>query len=81
MQNAHTDAEGRINNDDTRRYIKRVFLDQESLTPGVYTFEKSVSITNNIQFNGLDEYIFIPQIKKQASDAARGHKNDLGEHG
>jgi hypothetical protein len=32
------------------------------LSQGVYTFDTSVSITNNIQFNGSDEDIFIIQI-------------------
>jgi hypothetical protein len=78
MEAAYTDAAGRVNSDDARKnplgngnIDGDVFGGPNSpLTPGVYTFNSYVTITNDIYFEGSNTDVFIIQISGYLTQAA-----------
>jgi hypothetical protein len=69
MEAAYTDAKGRVNTDAARINLGAGILGgallggpNAPLTPGVYTFSTSVSITGNLHFSGSATDIFIIQV-------------------
>jgi hypothetical protein len=65
METAYTDAAGRLNPDSTRKNINGGFLgvgDFIVMSPGVYTFDGNVVISNDIYFEGTATDIFTIRI-------------------
>jgi hypothetical protein len=78
MEAAYTDAAGRANSDDTRKdplgngnIDGNLFGGPDSpLTPGIYTFNDFVTITDTIYFEGSATDVFIIQIAGYLTQAA-----------
>jgi hypothetical protein len=65
MEAAYTDAAGRPNEDKARVNLQYGLLNgAEVLTPGIYTFDRDINISDDITLNGGADDVFIIQTTK-----------------
>jgi hypothetical protein len=70
METAYTDAAGRPNTDKEKVNLGGGEIGSETLTPGVYTFDKDISIALDMTFSGTSTDIFIIQTTGSLLQAA-----------
>jgi hypothetical protein len=70
MGTAYTEAAGRPRAVGARLNLEAGILNKKVLTPGVYTFDTSVSLTGDIHFQGSETDVFIIQIAGNLVQAA-----------
>jgi hypothetical protein len=70
MEAAYTNAAGRTRGTGLKLNFKAGLLNEDTLTPGVYTFDTGVSISGNIYFRGNANDVFIIQIAGVLTQAA-----------
>jgi hypothetical protein len=70
MEIAYTDAAGRVNTDAARINLAGGLVGGLTLTPGIYTFQVDITITDDITFEGNATDIFILQTTKSVEQSA-----------
>jgi hypothetical protein len=70
METAYTDAAGRPNTDEEKINLGDGEIGSQTLTPGVYTFDRDVSIALDMTFSGNSTEVFIIQTTGNVLQAA-----------
>ena len=78
METAYTDATGRVNDDAARINIAEGLVGGLNFTPGIYTFQVDITITDDITLEGNATDIFILRTTKSVAQAANKNVIILG---
>jgi hypothetical protein len=70
METAYTDANGRVNADAARINFAEGLVGGKNLTPGIYTWQVDIAITDDVTIQGNSTDIFILQTTKNVEQAA-----------